>query len=156
MLACMLHCYWNGRWSTGYFTGWWVYGLILYHQQIYTISIYINAQRYHCMVSLACDYLAIMASSVSSEWTFSKVDHISNCCSYLKGDIVLQFINGVILHNLLFSMNWAIICCWRQTVDYAMDTESGEQQKMMNELAGHYIWLRMEMTDDDEEWGPRY
>ncbi|KIK75916.1 hypothetical protein PAXRUDRAFT_103685, partial [Paxillus rubicundulus Ve08.2h10] len=48
-----------------------------------------NAQLYPVWASLAHDYLAIMSSTVSSEWAFSAAAQtITKCHSQLKGDIV--------------------------------------------------------------------
>src|SRR6266404_4272574 len=55
--------------------------------------------------SLACNYLAIMASSMSSECVFSSAGiTITKCCNHLKGDIVkaLQCIKSFIHQDILF------------------------------------------------------
>ena len=65
----------------------------------------VNAHRYPVWASLARDYLSVMASSVSSERTFSQGGiTISKRRSALKGDIVeaLQCIKCAIRSDLLF------------------------------------------------------
>jgi hypothetical protein len=65
----------------------------------------INAHRYPVWASLARDYLAIMASSVSSERAFSSAGiTISKRRNCLKGDIVeaLQCLKCMIHKNLIF------------------------------------------------------
>jgi len=65
----------------------------------------INAHRYPVWASLARDYLAIMASSVSSERAFSSAGiTISKRRNRLKGDIVeaLQCLKCMIHKNLIF------------------------------------------------------
>ncbi|KDQ58811.1 hypothetical protein JAAARDRAFT_106105, partial [Jaapia argillacea MUCL 33604] len=48
-----------------------------------------NAHWFPTWASLARDYLAIMATSVSSEQAFSSAGiTITKCCNCLKGDIV--------------------------------------------------------------------
>jgi hAT family protein len=65
-----------------------------------------NSQCYHpAWGSLACDYLAVMSSSVSSECAFLQGGiTISKRCNCLKGNIVetLQCIKSKIHHALLF------------------------------------------------------
>ena len=56
--------------------------------------------------SLACDYLAIMASSVASERAFSSAGiTICKCCNCLKGNIVeaLQCLKSLIQQDLMMS-----------------------------------------------------
>lgn len=65
----------------------------------------LNARRYPTWASLARDYLAIMASSVSSERAFSAAGiTISKRRNRLKGDIVeaLQVLKLMIHNELLF------------------------------------------------------
>ena len=72
---------------------------------VLTTSPKINASRYPVWASLARDYLAIMASSVSSERAFSSAGiTISKRHSHLKGDIVeaLQCLKCSIRNDLLF------------------------------------------------------
>jgi hypothetical protein len=64
-----------------------------------------NAQRLPVWASLARDFLAIMASSVSSERAFSAAGiTISKRRNRLKGDIVeaLQFLKCLLRKDLLF------------------------------------------------------
>ncbi len=64
-----------------------------------------NSQRYPVWSSLARDYLAIMASSVSSERAFSSAGiTISKRRNRLKGDIVeaLQFLKCLVRKDLVF------------------------------------------------------
>ncbi|KAG6838150.1 hypothetical protein C0991_001500, partial [Blastosporella zonata] len=65
----------------------------------------INSTRYPVWASLARDYLAIMASSVSSERAFSSAGlTVTKRRNRLKGDIVeaLQFIKCALRSDLLF------------------------------------------------------
>lgn len=64
-----------------------------------------NSQRFPVWSSLARDYLAIMASSVSSERAFSSAGiTISKRRNRLKGDIVeaLQFLKCLVRKDLVF------------------------------------------------------
>ncbi|KAG6815500.1 hypothetical protein H0H87_001248, partial [Tephrocybe sp. NHM501043] len=66
----------------------------------------VNNAHYHPIwASLACDYLSIMASSVSSEHTFFQGGlTVTMHHNHLKGDIVeaLQSLKYAIQHDLLF------------------------------------------------------
>lgn len=65
----------------------------------------LNASRYPIAASLARDYLAIMASSVSSERAFSSAGiTLSKRRNRLKGDIVeaLQCLKCMYHNNLIF------------------------------------------------------
>ena len=65
----------------------------------------LNASRYPIAASLARDYLAIMASSVSSEGAFSSAGiTLSKRRNQLKGDIVeaLQCLKCMYHNNLIF------------------------------------------------------
>jgi hypothetical protein len=65
----------------------------------------LNSHRYPVWASLARDYLAIMASSVSSERAFSSAGiTITKRRNRLKGDIVeaLQFVKCAMKGDLLF------------------------------------------------------
>jgi hypothetical protein len=71
----------------------------------------INAHRYPVWASLTRDYLAIMASSVSSERAFSSAGiTISKHRNRLKGDIVkaLQCLKCLIHRNLIFRWDPAV------------------------------------------------
>ncbi|KAL0957310.1 hypothetical protein HGRIS_001119 [Hohenbuehelia grisea] len=77
-----------------------------------------NAARYPVWVSLAGDYLSIMASAVSSERAFSSAGiTITNRRSRLKPDIVgaLQLLKCHLRHNLIF----------RETSSVETSTDSG-------------------------------
>lgn len=68
-------------------------------------TVQFNAKRYPVWASLARDYLAIMASSVSSEHAFSQGGiTISKRRNRLKGDVVeaLQCLKCSLRHDLLF------------------------------------------------------
>jgi hypothetical protein len=70
-----------------------------------TILFQLNAHRYPTWASLARDYLAIMASSVSSERAFSSAGiTISKRRNRLKADIVeaLECLKCMFNHGLLF------------------------------------------------------
>ena len=70
-----------------------------------TILFQLNAHRYPTWASLARDYLAIMASSVSSERAFSSAGiTISKRHNQLKADIVeaLECLKCMFNHGLLF------------------------------------------------------
>ena len=85
---------------------------ILYQLQVLLTNIkQINAHRYPVWASLARDYLAIMASSVSSERAFSSAGiTISKRRNRLKGDIVeaLQCLKCLIHRNLIFRWDPAV------------------------------------------------
>ena len=69
----------------------------------------LNASHYPIATSLASDYLAIMASSVSSEHAFSSAGiTLSKQCNWLKGDIVeaLQCLKCMYHNNLIF---WEVV-----------------------------------------------
>jgi hypothetical protein len=64
-----------------------------------------NARCLPVWASLAFDYLAIMGSSVSSEWAFSAAGiTISKHHNRLKGDIVeaLEFLKSLYMQDLIF------------------------------------------------------
>lgn len=68
-------------------------------------TVQFNAKYYPVWASLSCDYLAIMASSVSSERAFSQGGiTISKRRNRLKGDVVeaLQCLKCSLRHDLLF------------------------------------------------------
>ena len=68
-------------------------------------NIPIDANQYPVWASLACDHLAIMASSVTRKWAFSSAGiTISKHQNQLKADIVkaLQFIKCLIHCDLMF------------------------------------------------------
>ena len=68
-------------------------------------STQVNAHRYPVWASLARDYLAIMASSVSSERAFSSAGiTISKRRNRLKADVVkaLQFLKCLIRRDIIF------------------------------------------------------
>jgi hypothetical protein len=70
-----------------------------------------NAHRYPIWASLARDYLAAMASSVSSERAFLSAGiTISKRRSRLKGDIVeaLQFLKCLIRQDLIFRADHSV------------------------------------------------
>ena len=65
----------------------------------------LNAARYPIWASLACDYLSVMATSISSKLAFLSAGiTISKCYNWLKGDIVeaLQCLKCLICCDLLF------------------------------------------------------
>ena len=65
----------------------------------------INTARYPVWGSLACDYLSVMATSISSEHAFSSsAITITKRCNHLNGDIVeaLQCLKCLIQRDLLF------------------------------------------------------
>ena len=72
---------------------------------IHISSLQLNAHRYPTWASLARDYLAIMASSVSSERAFSAAGiTIGKRRNRLKGDIVeaLECIKCLLHRNIIF------------------------------------------------------
>jgi hypothetical protein len=84
---------------------WWGVGKITLLSVAILMSFQQNAHRYPVWASLARDYLAIMASSVSSERAFSQGGiTISKRRNRLKGDIVeaLQVIKCSLRHDLIF------------------------------------------------------
>ena len=65
-----------------------------------------HGHQYPTWRSLACDYLAIMASSVASERAFSSAGiTICKCCNCLEGNIVeaLQCLKSLIQQDLMMS-----------------------------------------------------
>lgn len=84
-----------------------VYVLFSYSFGVHTLSVNcheVNAHCYPVWSLLACDHLAIMASSVSSEHMFSSARiTISKHRNRLKGDIVeaLQCLKCLLCHNLI-------------------------------------------------------
>jgi hypothetical protein len=101
-----------------------------------------NAQRLPVWASLARDYLAIMASSVSSERAFSSAGiTISKRRNHLKGDIVeaLQFMKCLLRKDLLFRVPFT-------TAD-ELDLESEEN---LEQLAAEVD--RSTLGTEESEW----
>jgi hypothetical protein len=101
-----------------------------------------NSQRLLVWASIARDYLAIMASSVSSEQTFSSAGiTLSKRQNRLKGDIVeaLQFLICLLHRYLLFQVPFT-------TAD-EFDLESDES---LEGLAAEVD--RSTLVTDDSEW----
>ncbi|KIL57452.1 hypothetical protein M378DRAFT_58137, partial [Amanita muscaria Koide BX008] len=99
----------------------------------------INAPRYPIAASLARDYLAIMASSVSSERAFSSAGiTLSKRRNWLKGDIVeaLQCLKCMYLNDLIF----------REVV--VATEEEAELEDMDLELAADADTVEREFTWD--------
>lgn len=85
----------------------------------------LNAARYLVWSSLACDYLSIMATSVSSERAFSSsAIMISKRCSCLTGDVVeaLQCLKCFIQRDLLF----------RELQDPSVMSEYGNEEDLLS------------------------
>ena len=100
----------------------------------------LNAHRYPTWASLARDYLAVMASSVSSERAFSSAGiTLSKRRNRLKGDIVeaLQCMKAIYNSDLLFrEVKMA------SEVQKELDTQDvvdGDQQKFMSGLFSPYL-----------------
>ena len=69
------------------------------------MKLQLNAQQYPVWASLACDYLSIMATSVSSERAFSAAAlTITKHRNRLKADIVeaIQVLRMLYNHDLMF------------------------------------------------------
>ena len=121
----------------------------------------INAHRYPVWASLARDYLAIMASSVSSERAFSSAGiTISKHRNRLKGDIVeaLQCLKCMIHKNLIFrfdptrSIVDEIAEDDDMPTDLSDDIEPNSTNNILSTSPGGWneIWLDLEEADDTE------
>ena len=96
-----------------------------------------NTHRYPVWASLACDHLAIIASSVSSERAFSSAGiTISKRWNQLKGNIVeaLQFLKCLICQDLVFCADPSV------TFDSEVDLEDKD-----NSLVGSSNQLSADM-----------
>jgi hypothetical protein len=111
-----------------------------------------NAQRLPVWASLARDFLAIMASSVSSERAFSGAGiTISKRRNRLKGDIVeaLQFLKCLLRRDLLFRE----MITTAEELEFEMEeaTEGLEAEVDHTTLiTGGSEWIPLD--DGDEEW----
>jgi hypothetical protein len=110
----------------------------------------VNAHRYPVWASLARDYLAIMASSVSSERAFSSAGiTISKRRNRLKADIVeaLQFLKCLIRHDIIFRES--ISPSMEDEVDFDFDSTLGEVE--VEQKAQPVAWDVLLMDDDFDE-----
>ena len=109
-----------------------------------------NAYRYPTWASLARDYITIMASSISSEYTFSAAGiTISKCCNWLQGDIVeaIKVNKSLKHHNLLFHKVLNMEQVERDLEDAVIDEVVGESAKAVL-LSDQFSW------DDDMDSAP--
>jgi hypothetical protein len=122
----------------------------------------INAHRYPVWASLARDYLAVMASSVSSERAFSSAGiTISKRRNRLKGDIVeaLQCLKCMIHQNLMFRFDPAVSVADEIaeeddiTADVGDDIEPNftNQESAMSAKGWDEVWLDLEEDAADTE-----
>jgi hypothetical protein len=112
-----------------------------------------NAQRLPVWASLARDFLAIMASSVSSERAFSAAGiTISKRRNRLKGDIVeaLQFLKCLIRRDLLFREMVTTAEELELEIEEAMEGLEAEADRTTL-VTGDSGWIPLD--DGDEEWG---
>ena len=115
----------------------------------------LNAHRYPTWASLARDYLAIMASSVSSERAFSSAGiTISKRRNRLKGDLVepLQCMKCIYHNDLLFrevqvSSEIEKELDSEEVIDMDMDLDEVLQE------ADGFSWDSIVDNDDDGEHG---
>jgi hAT family C-terminal dimerisation region len=127
-----------------------------------TLNGQINAHRYPVWASLARDYLAIMASSVSSERAFSSAGiTISKRRNRLKGDIVeaLQCLKCMIHKNLIFRFDPTISIADEIAeeddilADIGDDIEPNSTNKESSSTPSggwNENWLDLEEADDTE------
>ena len=109
-----------------------------------------NAYRYPTWASLARDYLAIMASSISSEHAFSAAGiTISERRNQLQGDIVEAIkVNKSLKHrNLLFREVLNMEQVERDLEDAVIDEIVGESAEAVS-LGDRFSW------DDDVDSAP--
>ena len=111
-----------------------------------------NAHRYPVWASLARNYLAVMASSVSSERAFSSAGiTISKRHSRLKGDIVeaLQFLKCLIRQDLIFRADHS------ESLDTDLDEEDGLFEDNVglsaHEIEKSTLWDDVWLEDEDDE-----
>src|SRR5882762_7191463 len=111
----------------------------------------LNAHRYPVWASLACDHLAIMASSVSSERAFSSAGiTISKRRNRLKGDIVeaLQFLKCLIRRELVFRADLSVSPEGDEDEDEDILTQDGSQ--LSSDAEQPLSWDEFWLEDDDD------
>ena len=107
-----------------------------------------NAHRYPVWASLARDHLAIMASSVSSEWAFSSAGiTISKHRNCLKPDVVeaLQCLKFMIKQDLFFRFDPSIAADEMQEEEAASGLDSEVSDK------NGKSWDEMWIVDNDND-----
>jgi hypothetical protein len=113
----------------------------------------INAGRYPVWASLSCDFLSIMATSVSSERAFSSAGiTISKRRNRLKADIVeaLQFLKCVFKRNLMFcEANDPTVSGERQLVSDRMEVNK-DSDDMVVDLADELDSETDDLLDDTD------
>ena len=110
-----------------------------------------NAYRYPTWASLARDYLAIMASSVSSERAFSVAGiTISKRRNRLQGDIVEAIeVNKSLKHcDLLFREVLNMEQVERELEDLVIDEEVGQSAEAVS-LGDRFNWDNILVDDVD-------
>ena len=132
---------------------WW--GVCLFGSIIFSLKLTpskLNAQRYPTWASLACDYLAIMASSVYSERAFSAAGiTISKQHNCLKEDIVeaLECLKALIHREIIFRY---VSTPSELEMEMAIDVE--EAQDATAEAvsqADHFSWDQLLDSDDESD-----
>jgi len=111
-----------------------------------------NAHRYPVWGSLARDYLAIMAASVSSEQAFSHGGiTVSKRRSCLKGDIVeaLQCVKCSIRHDLLFREEGPS-SAWEDELEDGEDQGDDDKMDEDDEETDEQAWDQLLIEEDDD------
>ena len=111
----------------------------------------LNASRYPTWATLACDYLAIMASSVSSERAFSSAGiTISKRRNRLKGIIVeaLQCLKCLYRNDLIFR---EVITALEEKLDMEKDELLDLELHVDDEKDKVFSWDSILDDDDDDE-----
>ena len=112
-----------------------------------------NAYRYPTWASLARDYLAIMASSMSSERAFSAAGiMISKRRNRLQGDIVEAIeVNKSLKHrNLLFREVLDMEQVEKELENHVIDEEIGQSAEAVS-LGDRFSWDSISGDDVDSE-----
>ncbi|KAF5340819.1 hypothetical protein D9757_009868 [Collybiopsis confluens] len=112
----------------------------------------LNAQRLPVWAALARDFLAIMASSVSSERAFSAAGiTISKRRNRLKGDIVeaLQFLKSLLRKDLLFRESISAIEEFKLEVEDSEEGCAADADRSVL-LENDPLWVPLD--DGSEEW----
>ena len=110
-----------------------------------------NAYQYPTWASLARDYLAIMASSISSKHAFLAVGiTISKRCNQLQGDIIeaIEVNKSLKHHNLLFRKVLDMEQVEKELENHVIDEEIGQSAKAVS-LGDRFNWDSISGDDMD-------